>query len=82
MREVVEPCLKHSIGMVQMPCPEQLAWGGVLKQWLLKAYGIRGTLLYRCRAGFPLSQQWIARAAAPWLFQLPEPSNDALICSP
>jgi hypothetical protein len=32
-----------------MPCPEQRAWGGVLKRRMLRAYGARGTRLYRFR---------------------------------
>lgn len=34
--EIVEQCIKNDIGIVQMPCPEQMAWGGVLKRWMLK----------------------------------------------
>jgi predicted secreted protein len=29
--EVVQACLEHQLGIIQMPCPEQIAWGGVLK---------------------------------------------------
>jgi hypothetical protein len=36
-------------GVCQMHCPEQHAWGGVLKRSLLPMYGSRGTLLYRLR---------------------------------
>jgi hypothetical protein len=32
--EVVQPCLEQRLGMVQLPCPEQLAWGGVLEPML------------------------------------------------
>ena len=32
-----------------MPCPEQRAWGGVLKRRMLRAYEARGTVLYRFR---------------------------------
>jgi hypothetical protein len=37
--------------MVQMPCPEQRVWGGVIKRRLLRAYGLkeRHPLLYRVR---------------------------------
>ena len=49
MREIVEQCLAADIGMVQMPCPEQLAWGGVSKRLLLRAYGAKGTLPFRLR---------------------------------
>ena len=36
VREVVDPCLRDGIGICQMPCPEQLAWDGVLKRHLLR----------------------------------------------
>jgi hypothetical protein len=32
-----------------MPCPEEHAWGGVLKRRMLRAYGAGGTFLYRFR---------------------------------
>ena len=47
VREVIEQCLSRDVGIVQMPCPEQHAWGGVIKKLLLKAYGIKGTSVYR-----------------------------------
>jgi predicted secreted protein len=31
VEEVIRPCLVEGLGVVQMPCPEQIAWGGVLK---------------------------------------------------
>ncbi len=46
VREIVEQCLESDWGIVQMPCPEQHAWGGVTKRWLLMVYGTKGTLLY------------------------------------
>lgn len=30
VREIVQQCLDRGIGIVQLPCPEQAAWGGVL----------------------------------------------------
>jgi hypothetical protein len=39
--------LDHGIGIVQLPCPEQRAWGGVLKRWLRLLYGSKGTFLFR-----------------------------------
>jgi predicted secreted protein len=39
--EVVERCVQQRLGIVQMPCPEQRAWGGVLKSMLLRAYGLK-----------------------------------------
>ena len=36
IREIVEQCLDKDIGIVQMPCPEQIAWGGVTKRLMLQ----------------------------------------------
>lgn len=50
VNDILEACVKNDIGIVQMPCPEQRAWGGVIKRLLLMAYGSKGTFLYSCRA--------------------------------
>jgi len=50
VREIVEPLLEAGVGIVQMPCPEELAWGGVLKRRLLWFYGAAGTRRFRARA--------------------------------
>ena len=42
--EVIDSYLRRGIGIVQMPCPEQHAWGGVLKRRMLIAYGADGIL--------------------------------------
>ncbi|GMW02075.1 MAG: hypothetical protein AMXMBFR84_32110 [Candidatus Hydrogenedentota bacterium] len=47
--ELVHTCLENGLGIVQMPCPEQCAWGGVLKRNLLWFFGSDGTLRYRLR---------------------------------
>lgn len=47
--EVVAACQAGDYGIVQLPCPEREAWGGVTKRLLLMGYGSRGTLLYFCR---------------------------------
>ena len=39
VHEVLDPYLRDGTGICQMPCPEQLAWGGVLKRHLLRLYG-------------------------------------------
>jgi predicted secreted protein len=49
VEEVVLACLQGGLGIVQMPCPEQHAWGGVLKRRLLAFFGSEGTLRYRLR---------------------------------
>lgn len=41
VREVIDGLLDRDIGIVQMPCPEQIAWGGVLKRHMLRLYGHR-----------------------------------------
>jgi hypothetical protein len=35
-----------------MPCPEQKAWGGVLKKWVLLSLGIGDTWLYKLKGLF------------------------------
>jgi hypothetical protein len=46
------------VGISQLPCPEQRAWGGVLKRWLLRAHGIKASPLYPVRR--PLLRLWVA----------------------
>jgi len=50
VREIVDACADAGLGMVQMPCPEEAAWGGVLKRRLLLAYGSSRWLPHRLRA--------------------------------
>jgi hypothetical protein len=47
--EVVGEACRHGWGLYQLPCPEQRAWGGVLKRSLVPAYAAEGTLRYRFR---------------------------------
>jgi predicted secreted protein len=47
--ELVDELMERQIGICQMPCPEQYAWGGVLRRRMLRAYGARGTVLYAFR---------------------------------
>ena len=47
--DVLNRYLDAGVGIYQMPCPEQLAWGGVLKRYLLPMYGARGSVRYRLR---------------------------------
>lgn len=42
--ELVAGYLGRGVGVCQLPCPEQRAWGGVLKRRMLVAYGSAGTL--------------------------------------
>jgi predicted secreted protein len=41
--------LSGGIGICQLPCPEQQAWGGVHKPAMMAAYGLRDSPLYRFR---------------------------------
>ena len=43
--EVIDELKKKGIGIVQMPCPEQKAWGGVLKKKMLRGYGINKSFI-------------------------------------
>jgi hypothetical protein len=43
--ELVAQLLDDGVGICQMPCPEQRAWGAVLKRWILRAYGSQGTFM-------------------------------------
>lgn len=68
VEEIVDGLQQEGLGLCQMHCPEQRAWGGVLKRTLLPLYGSRGTLLYRLRhLLFPLFlcyTQWRYRSLA------------------
>lgn len=43
IRETIEPCLEHGVGIVQLPRSEQHAWGDVLKRRSLFFYGSKGS---------------------------------------
>lgn len=43
VQEVVDGYLSSGVGIYQLPCPEQRAWGGVLKRRMLLLYGAGGT---------------------------------------
>lgn len=43
--ELIDDLQKKGIGIVQMKCPEQKTWGGVLKREMLMGYCIKGTFL-------------------------------------
>jgi len=52
---IIERIAKGQDGIVQMPCPEQAAWGGVSKRLFLAAYGRTDALCYSIlRAVLPL----------------------------
>ncbi len=43
VQELVDSYLSDGVGVCQLPCPEQDAWGGVRKRLTLPAYGSGGT---------------------------------------
>lgn len=43
--ELIDDLQKKGIGIIQMKCPEQKTWGGVLKREMLMGYCIKGTFL-------------------------------------
>ncbi|OBB82676.1 2-thiouracil desulfurase family protein [Mycobacterium sp. 852002-30065_SCH5024008] len=47
--EAVEELISAGYGIHQLPCPERLAWGGVLKPHSLRLYHSKGGLLYPLR---------------------------------
>lgn len=47
--EVVDELIAAGYGIHQLPCPERLAWGGVLKHHSLHLYGSKGSVLYPVR---------------------------------
>jgi predicted secreted protein len=54
--EALSGLARSGAGLVQMPCPEQRAWGGVCKRATMPAYGADRTAL-----------RWVRRPAT-WLF--------------
>ena len=68
--ELVDAAQSGGVGFCQMPCPEQVAWGGVLKRRLLLAYGAdrRHPRMMRLAPWFLAYTRWryrrLARAVA------------------
>jgi predicted secreted protein len=54
--QILHAALDHDLGLVQMPCPEQHAWGGVLKTHMLALYGSGGRWAGNERLRRPVSQ--------------------------
>ncbi len=48
--EIVDEIQRHGIGIVQMKCPEQMAWGGVLKKYMWRPVGSKNTFFYKFKA--------------------------------
>jgi uncharacterized protein YbbK (DUF523 family) len=47
--EVIDELMAAGYGIHQLPCPERLAWGGVLKRHSLRLYHSKGGPLYAVR---------------------------------
>lgn len=47
--EVIDELMAAGYGVHQLPCPERLAWGGVLKRHSLRVYHSKGGPLYGVR---------------------------------
>lgn len=65
--EVVEGFLAAGIGIHQLPCPEQRAWGGVRKPYMLLAFGARGPRAVAVRTflrPFLAYTRWVYRRLA------------------
>ncbi len=56
--EIVEELVDAGYGIHQLPCPERLAWGGVLKRHSLRLYHSKGGLLYPMRGGLLRAFIW------------------------
>jgi hypothetical protein len=47
--EIVDAAERANVGIYQMPCPEQRAWGGVARRFTLPLYGAKAAVWYRFR---------------------------------
>lgn len=56
--ELIDELQKQGIGIIQMKCPEQKTWGGVLKKEMLMGYGIKGTPLNAFRKPYMMHFTW------------------------
>lgn len=54
IKEWLDRWAAEGVGICQMPCPEQRAWGGVAKPWLAPAFGSRDSAMWPVR-------RWIMR---------------------
>lgn len=67
--EIIQGAIKRDIAIIQMKCPEQQTWGGILKPLMWLAFESRRTPLYQMRAVFlplflcytRLRYRWIAQ---------------------
>jgi predicted secreted protein len=45
-RNIISAIADSDCGILQMPCPEQAAWGGVLKKYIWLSAGLKGGAVY------------------------------------
>jgi uncharacterized protein YbbK (DUF523 family) len=60
--EAVDELTAAGYGIHQLPCPERLAWGGVLKRHTLWLYNSKGSLLYPLRGVLLTAFIWWTKA--------------------
>jgi uncharacterized protein YbbK (DUF523 family) len=61
--EVIESFRRDGVGICQLRCPEEVAWGGVLKRLMLAMVGTRGTIRYSLRRPLLALFGWYTRIA-------------------
>ena len=59
--EIIDDLQQRGVGIVQMPCPEQRAWGGVLKRWTIPLYGSNARWLRHLRRPLTAVFLWHTR---------------------
>lgn len=60
--ELIDELITSGYGIHQLPCPERLAWGGVLKRRSLRLYHSKGRPLYALRGGLLTVFLWWTKA--------------------
>jgi len=58
VQEAIDPYTRNGVGIYQMPCPEQQAWGGVLKRRMTRLYGSRSLRQPLARRVFVTAIRW------------------------
>jgi predicted secreted protein len=61
--EAVDELVGAGYGIHQLPCPERLAWGGVLKRHTVRLYDSKGGPLYPLRGALVRAFAWWTRLA-------------------
>jgi predicted secreted protein len=61
--EIIDDLQQHGVGIVQLPCPEQRTWGGVLKRRTILLYGSDATGLHYVRRPLTSLFVWYTRVS-------------------